>query len=239
MKTSSPLVADYLARLDLLLGGIDPAERQDVLAGVSEHLEAALAATDGSEAATRGVLAELGSPEAVAEEAYAGRPPAATFRAPTSVLDRAWLPIVVVVLQTIALVVLIGFVAGSASVVETGSATTDSAGHTTYQTTQTWNGSVGPALAGLLITFWLWLPAWLLVGLTGLWTSREKVAQIALLPVAALALGGLPELGYRVWSFDGIPVGAWTGLGVAMIGGGVLLWKLTDRACERAAVRRP
>jgi len=235
MKTqSSALVASYLGELERLLAPLDRGERQEVVDGVREHIEAALADTDGSEAATRAVLADVGAPQAVADEAYADRPGPAR----TSGLDRAWLPVVVVALQTIALIFLIGFVGGSAAVTGSSSVSGGSAGHVVREGMQTWNGSLGPALGGLLLTIWLWLPAWLLVALTGLWTSREKTAQVALVPVAALLLGGLPELGYRIWSFDGIPVGAWTGLGIVLLGGGVLLWTLTGRAVERAAAQR-
>ena len=76
-----PMVGAYLNELDRLLAGIDPGERAEVLSGVREHLVGALAGrTAVTDEDVRGVLAELGPPQAVADEAYAGR---GTGAAPT------------------------------------------------------------------------------------------------------------------------------------------------------------
>lgn len=73
-----PLVSAYLRDLELLLHGVEPGERAEVLGGVREHLDASLVpgATDDD---VRAVLAELGSSQSVADEAYAGRPAPALF----------------------------------------------------------------------------------------------------------------------------------------------------------------
>ncbi|MEO7270025.1 MAG: hypothetical protein ABIW49_12545 [Knoellia sp.] len=68
-----PLVSAYLRDLEMLLHGVEPGERAEVLGGVREHLEAA-APPGASEEDVRVVLAEFGSPHYVADEAYAGRP---------------------------------------------------------------------------------------------------------------------------------------------------------------------
>lgn len=75
-----PLVSAYLRDLELLLHGVDPGERAEVLAGVHEHLDASLV-PGASDEDVRTVLAELGSAHAVADEAYAGRPPSAVATA--------------------------------------------------------------------------------------------------------------------------------------------------------------
>lgn len=67
-----PLVSSYLRDLEMLLHGVDPVERADVLGGVREHLDASLI-PEASDDDVRAVLAELGSPHAVADEAYADR----------------------------------------------------------------------------------------------------------------------------------------------------------------------
>ncbi len=83
-----PLVSAYLRDLEMLLHGVEPGERAEVLAGVREHLDASLA-PGASDDAVRRSLAELGSAHSVADEAYAGRPPAAPV-APTRVRPSPW-----------------------------------------------------------------------------------------------------------------------------------------------------
>ena len=89
--TTHPLVAAYLEELDGLLAGIEPRERADVMLGVREHLDGALGATGGTDQEVREALAELGPPQLVANEAYAGRQPAtAATPGPTPVMARSW-----------------------------------------------------------------------------------------------------------------------------------------------------
>ena len=83
--TTHPLVASYLEDLDQLLAGIDPGDRAEVMAGVREHLDTALPGSDPvTDDDVRAALTELGPPHAVADEAYAGRPPAIPPPAPGS-----------------------------------------------------------------------------------------------------------------------------------------------------------
>ena len=105
-----PLVEAYLRDLEALLTGLGPGERAEVLSGVREHIEDALAG--GPQPGARDVqtvLAELGPPEAVADEAYAGlpaaSPPAPPQRRPT--LERAWVPAAVAVLSSLALLAVV------------------------------------------------------------------------------------------------------------------------------------
>lgn len=80
---SHPLVSAYLRDLELLLRGVEPGERAEVLAGVHEHLDASMA-PGASDDQVRRSLAELVSPQSVADEAYAGRPAPASAAPPQS-----------------------------------------------------------------------------------------------------------------------------------------------------------
>ncbi|GAB3067041.1 HAAS signaling domain-containing protein [Pedococcus soli] len=71
-STTHPLTEAWLRDLELLLHGIDPGERAEVLAGVREHLDGSLP-PDASDDDVRRVLTDLGSPQSVADEAWAGR----------------------------------------------------------------------------------------------------------------------------------------------------------------------
>jgi hypothetical protein len=86
---SHPLVSAYLRDLELLLHGVEPGERNEVLAGVHEHLDASLA-PGASDDDVRRSLAELGSPQSVADETYAGRPAPAPL-APPRLRPSPWL----------------------------------------------------------------------------------------------------------------------------------------------------
>jgi len=97
---SHPLVAAWLSELDGLMQGVDPGERAEVLAGVREHVDAALTG-NLSDDRVRAVLAELGSPQSVADEAYAGRPGLARRPRPR------WLATVAVVLNALGLALLV------------------------------------------------------------------------------------------------------------------------------------
>ncbi len=120
--TTHPLVAAYLDELDRLLAGIEPRERADVMLGVREHLDGALGATGGSDQEVREALAELGPPQLVADEAYAGRQPT-TAATPGSapVMARSWVPVVVAVLTAVALLMTILIVSSMGSVVSSSS----------------------------------------------------------------------------------------------------------------------
>jgi len=70
-------VASYLDDLARMLCDLDPTERDEVLAGIREHLDATLAEHPDDAAAVNAALLRLGPPEQVAAEARAGRPSAA------------------------------------------------------------------------------------------------------------------------------------------------------------------
>jgi hypothetical protein len=70
---SDTRVATYLDDLARMLADLDPGERDDVLAGIREHLDTALAEHPDDPHAVDAVLLRLGPPERVAAEARAGQ----------------------------------------------------------------------------------------------------------------------------------------------------------------------
>ncbi|WP_159620163.1 HAAS signaling domain-containing protein [Ruania rhizosphaerae] len=76
MTERTQRLARYQDDLARLLAALEPAERAEVLDGVREHIEGALAEVPGeaSEADVNRILADLGSPGQVAEAALAERP---------------------------------------------------------------------------------------------------------------------------------------------------------------------
>lgn len=81
MMTSSPAVADYLARLERAAQALPPAQREELLAGVREHLAEldAQGSDTSGEAAVREALDRFGTPEQLvaAEAEQAGLVPLA------------------------------------------------------------------------------------------------------------------------------------------------------------------
>ncbi|MGL5818806.1 MAG: HAAS signaling domain-containing protein [Phycicoccus sp.] len=74
MNTVDTRVGSYLDDLARMLADIEPATRDDVLAGVREHLDAVIAENDGDPRAVDDALLRLGPPDRVAAEARADRP---------------------------------------------------------------------------------------------------------------------------------------------------------------------
>lgn len=226
--TMHPLVEHYLGELGRLLQGIEPADRAEVLEGVREHLDASLEGTAGTHADVRAALDELGPPQAVADEAYADRP---QVMAPRSVpaTSRIWLPIVVTATAALAQMVLVA-VMGTMSGVSTS---TSSTGRSTSVTVTDFDGTIGAGLASFFAALPFWLVLLVLVALTSLWTTREKAALLALMPVSVVVFSVLPEIGYGVFGVNGVYAGAWIGLAFAVLGGGALVWVLARRAARR------
>lgn len=232
--TTHPLVSAYLEELDRLLAGIDPGDRAEVLTGVREHLDSAL---DGrgevGDDDVREALAELGPPQAVADEAYAGRP----AHAPTSprrvaAMSRPWVPVVVALLTAVGLLVVL-LVAGAASGV-VSSTSVDSSG-VVVETAELSGSPLWLSFAALLLALPLWATVALLVGLSPLWVGREKLVVALMVPAAALVAGLLPLLGWWLAGVIGVYAGAWTALALVIGGCGWLMVRLTRRASARAA----
>ena len=85
--TGSPLVDDYLGRLRASMAGLPADRREEIMEGVSQHIaEARLRPQSDSDEAIRGILGQLGEPEAIAAEALeAERGSAAAEGPPPSV----------------------------------------------------------------------------------------------------------------------------------------------------------
>ncbi|MBM6403026.1 hypothetical protein JQN72_02025 [Phycicoccus sp. CSK15P-2] len=75
MTTAHARVESYLGELDRMLAGLDPATRDDVLAGIREHLDATLAEHPEDPRALNDALLRLGPPEHVAADARSGGAP--------------------------------------------------------------------------------------------------------------------------------------------------------------------
>ena len=235
--TTHPLVAAYLEELDGLLAGIEPRERADVMLGVREHLDGALGATGGTDQEVREALAELGPPQLVANEAYAGRQPAtAATPGPTPVMARSWVPVVVAVLTAVALLMAVFIVSSMGSVVSSSSSSSSDANGviTQEQTSEVLAGSplIG-SLAALMTTLPLWATVAVLVGGSPLWVRREQGIAGLLIPAAAVLLGRLPQVGWWLIGANGVYGGAWAALILVLLGGGAILTRSTRKAAAR------
>ena len=63
---SDPLVDDYLRRLDVAAAGLPPDRREDLLGGIREHIDAAIASGEVTdEASLRALLDRIGEPEEI------------------------------------------------------------------------------------------------------------------------------------------------------------------------------
>ncbi|ROR74160.1 HAAS signaling domain-containing protein [Bogoriella caseilytica] len=108
---STETVSTYLNQVTRMLGGVDPAYRADVLAGVHDHLEAALGPEPWREQEVRHVLDDLGPPEEIAAAALDGQP---TMTAePPSAMSGAWVPPVAVALVAIGTFAMLLLLSGS------------------------------------------------------------------------------------------------------------------------------
>jgi len=241
--TQHPLVSQYLDDLSRMLHHLPPGDRAEVLAGVREHIEAGLAerraTTVGDVSA---VLAELGPPEDVARAAYEsghgpGLPtnpyavapplPAQPVRLPIS--DRRWVPVVVAILQAIAMLLAMIVALGTAAVMTSSSS----------DGVETVDYAVGSglmvAMGGILTALPLWIAVVLLAGNSTLWTGRQKLAHILLLPVGVLLVGVLPDLGWIVAGERGLNVVAIASLLLVVLGGFWLVLRLTIEGRRRAS----
>ncbi|WP_203338005.1 HAAS signaling domain-containing protein [Nocardioides limicola] len=227
--TEHPEVIRYLDALTSLLTPLDPADRAEVLAGVREHLEAAVAERPTEVAQ---VLAELGPPESVARAAYAehGGPAAE----PTRAADRAAVPVVVALLQLLGLLILLLSYVAFAPVVTTTSEEVN--GVVSTEVFYPAGAAILGALAAGVFALPLWLAAAVLVGLSGLWSRREKLLWMVLLPGSAALLGGLPDLGWQLLGETGLTIGALTGTVLVVVAVPLLVWRLTARGREQCRI---
>lgn len=108
---STETVSQYLDDVARMLGGVEPGYRVEVLAGVHDHLEAALGPAPWREQEVREVLDDLGPPEEIAAAALEGQAPTSAER--PSLLARPWVPPVAVTLVAIGTFVTLFFTIAS------------------------------------------------------------------------------------------------------------------------------
>lgn len=238
MTQNHPLWVSYEQDLSRLLVDLDPGERAEVLAGVREHLDASLGDRDNaSSSEIKAVLAELGPPEVVAQEAYAGQPRQriATLAGPVPVLSRSWVPIAVALLQGFALFMVIAIVMAFSSFLVMES--TNSSGVVTRSVDYT-PAAIQNASVGLLVIFPFMIPVGILTGISELWIRRQKITQLLLLPLGVVVLAALPDLGWLIAGEGGLTTAAWLATAVCVLGGGWVLFRLTTQGVARAQARR-
>ncbi|SDP32550.1 hypothetical protein SAMN04489867_2079 [Pedococcus dokdonensis] len=234
-STTHPLVGSYLRDLELLLHGVEAGERAEVLAGVREHLDGTLA-PGADDTAVLAALDELGSPQAIADEAYAGRPATPPASPPRpGAMSRAWVPVTVGVLLGLALLVTVLVIGSLGSYATSDGLSSDG---TTVVDPEVQFTSPGPGgvVIGLLASWFFWVPATILTLASPLWTNRQKVTLCLLTPLALVALVALPTIGWQSSHTElGINLGAWTSLALVLLGGGVLVWRLCRAAARKTA----
>ena len=174
--TTLPRAAElYLDELARLLAPAEPVDRIEIVAGIREHIEAQLVGAPGqpSDADVSAILRGLGSPDAVARQAFPdsampAQAPAQTpivIMAPTlPVLERRWVASVVVTLLGLILALtsalpLVRFAALA----------------TTADALSIVSMPPSELISILIGTWWAWIPAFVLLWATPRWTVLPKV----------------------------------------------------------------
>ncbi|MFC4554486.1 HAAS signaling domain-containing protein [Georgenia faecalis] len=231
-------IETYLDDLARMLTGLDPVLRADVLGGVREHVDAALAGRGAAtDADVDAVLAELGPPEAVAAAALEGGrsssgsavPAAATVRVP--VLDRPWVPptvgVLLLVMAGLYLLVL-GAVAVLLPAATEVSAGGDAQGGEYAVLLPATYDLLWSVVAPVPVVGPLWLVGVVLLTASSLWSRREKWLGALLLPavvvvdVVGIWVGGV--LGGRAGTAAVLAV-AWGAAAVLTAGVVTRLWR--------------
>ncbi|MFC8501962.1 hypothetical protein ACFUC1_06350 [Pedococcus sp. NPDC057267] len=233
-ETTHPLADAYLRDLELLLHGIEPGERAEVLAGVREHLEAG-AGAGATDAEVRAALAELGPPQAIADEAYAGRPATVLVAAPAPAAPRrpalsgTWVPAVVGVL--LGLCVVWTLLTSGLRPAYTGSSVNGGPEVVDAYALHPLEVLVLALLGG----FWLLLPCSVLVLASQLWRRGEKARLVVLTPAIGVVLGVLPWVGWLITrSPAGVTTGAVLGLVLSLAAAARVFWHDLRAGARRA-----
>lgn len=197
MNNSDTRVSSYLDDLARMLADLDPADRDEVLAGVREHLDATLAEHPDEPAAVDAALLRLGPPERIAAEARAALGSASD---PTTrkLPHRAWLVtgLVLTVLTTVP------FTAGTGVALVADQFDGGGPG---------WPSSVSLVSSPVLmvvLTWPLWVAGTVAVVVARRWMPRTWKPLLAAGPIAVATVAlGSPDLSPEPLSpFIGIPL---------------------------------
>ena len=171
--TSHPLAAAYLRDLELLLHDLDPGVRAEVLSGVREHLTAAVG-PDATSEQVQAALAGLGSPQSIAEEAYADQP-STSGAAP---VPSRWTAVVACALNGVGLafLALVSF---------------------------TTSGGADILLA-VPVSLLPWAGIVALSMLSPVWTQRQKATSICLAPATLVCLALLTTISVAIFGLSPI-----------------------------------
>ena len=163
--------------------------------------------------------------------------PPPSQRGPWLPTSRAWLPHTVAFFEAVTLLVVMVAVGGSAAVSSSSATVTTPDGKTTTEVTQNnFDGSIEGAVIALFAAIPIWLVVLVLVGVSALWTARQKAVLMALPLAAAIAFAGMPMLGYALIGINGVYAGAWTALALTVVGGGFLVSVLVRSAVQHSRV---
>jgi HAAS len=218
VNSSDTRVQTYLDDLARMLSDLDPGERDDVLAGIREHLDAEIGSGGGGDAAVQAALLRLGPPEAVAAEARRGAEPASvppTTGEPPSTSPRGggWGRVAVITTMLATLPFLAATVALQAAAVPA-------------EATTGWPedvGLFGPTGPEAAMLMWLAWPLWILALVCTLaappLTRRTRLALALVGPVAfgVVQLAGLWDLGL-LSALGGALLALATGIGAIAVG---------------------
>lgn len=176
-----PLAAErYLDELTLPLSPADPVDRVEIVTGIREHIAARL--SDGAPDVDA-VLAELGSPDAVARQTVGDAVPVSS--PPVPVLARGWVVPTVVTLLTLAL---LGTSALAAGIDPTppGLPRADLGPLLPSMSFNAWEMAL---MAGMLVAP-VWVPAVVLAWASPLWRLPWKAVAIVVpfIPISTAAL---------------------------------------------------
>src|SRR5690606_8499922 len=100
-----------------------------------------------------------------------------------------------------------------------------------------YTSNFGAVLAGGITALPLWIVVALFVGNSALWTGRQKVVHLLLMPAVLLLLAVLPDLGWGLAGERGLTVASLVVLIVSVGASAWIIIRLTAAARSRAASR--
>lgn len=156
-------------------------------------------------------------------------------RPPVGTMSHRWVPIVGGILLGLALLLIIVIGSAGGGYGMSGTESVDANGVVVRTVEVQFGAAPSVLLAGLLLTWPLWVCAAILAALSPLWTSRQSWILALLAPATAIVLWTLPVLGWTLTGAElGINVGAWIGLAFGLVGAGVVLARLVLAGSRRA-----